>query len=97
MVKVLREGVAHKRWAWFGSCSFCKSELQIIEPKECDHKDPEVEHHYNCDAQMSYVDFKCPICGEKQRFHTSSAFGQKRNADYREITLTPDELEELKG
>lgn len=97
MITVLKEGKAHKRWAWFGRCEYCRSELRIVDPVGSDKKDPTEEHHYNCDARMTYVDFICPICGEKQRFHTSSSFGEKKNADYKEITLTPDEMKELQG
>ena len=53
-MKILKEGRAHKRRAWFHTCDCCTSELRIIEG------DPQAgKTCYNCDALQYYIRYIC--------------------------------------
>ena len=91
-MKILKEGRMHKRLAWFTTCSCCESELRIIEG------DPRAgETCYNCDAMQYYIRYICPICDHHNVAYTSSSFGKKANAEYKEITLVEEDREEIRN
>lgn len=89
-MKILKEGRAHTRRAWFATCSCCESELRIIEG------DPQAgETCYNCDASQYYIRYICPVCGHRNVAYTNSSFGEKANARYEKITLVKEDREEI--
>ena len=89
-MKILKEGKTHKHNAWFATCECCESELRILEG------DPLAgETCYNCDTRQYYVRYICPVCGHQNKAYTSSSFGMRGNAEYREIKLTEEDREEM--
>lgn len=91
-MKILKEGRAHKRYAWFATCKCCNSELRFIEG------DPYAgDTCYNCDAYQYYVRYICPVCRAHNIAYTASSFGVKANAEYKEIMLTGEDREEIEN
>lgn len=89
-MKVLKEGRAHKRSAWFVTCDCCTSELRIIEG------DPRSGATlYNCDASQYYIRYICPVCGHRNVAYTNSSFGIEANARYEEIILVEEDRKEI--
>ena len=89
-MKVLKEGKAHTRMAWFHTCEVCDSELRIIEG------DPQAGSTcYNCDASQYYIRYICPVCRSKNIAFTASSFGKKANAEYKKITLNMEDRDEI--
>lgn len=89
-MKILYEGKAHKRYAWFATCDTCNSELRILEG------DPMAGSTcYNCEADQHYIRYICPVCGGKKTAWTRSSFGEKSNAEYKEIVLNKEDQEEI--
>ena len=89
-MKILKEGRAHKKYAWFHTCDCCTSELRIIEG------DPQAgETCYNCDASQYYIRYICPVCGHQNVAYTNSSFGKKANARYEEIVLVGEDRKEI--
>lgn len=89
-MKILHEGMVHKRYAWFTTCDACDSELRIIEGDPMAGKTC-----YNCDASQYYIRYICPVCGGKKTAWTSSSFGEEANAEYKEIVLDKEGREEV--
>lgn len=91
-MKVIKEGKAHKKMAWYYTCPNCDSKLRIIDG------DPSVSRvFYNCDRRQYWIRLYCPICNAKLMPHTASAFGEKANAEYESIILTEEDREEIKN
>lgn len=93
MAIVLREGKANKHMAWFTACDTCGSELKILQGDPLATK----EVCYNCDASQYYIRYVCPICGGLKKAYTSSSFGIKGNAKYKEIILEKEDREEMES
>ena len=88
-MKILKEGRAHKKYAWFHTCDCCTSELRIIEG------DPQAgKTCYNCDALQYYIRYICPVCGPQTVAYTNSVFGKKANARYEAIVLVEEDRKE---
>lgn len=93
MITVLKKGTANKRMAVYGHCKYCDSELRIIRPEGSDFREPYDRVCWNDD----YVTFTCPVCNERLTFYWCSSYATKQNATRKEITLTSDEMKELRG
>lgn len=90
IMKILKEGRAHKKYAWFHTCDCCESELRIIEG------DPLAGGTcYNCDESQYYIRYICPVCGHHNIAHTKSSFGIEANARYEEIVLLEEDRKEI--
>lgn len=90
-MKILKEGRAHQRYAWFCTCKFCDSKLRIIQG------DPMAteEVGYQCDRGQYYIRYICPVCRGRNVAYTNSSFGEKANAEYKFITLDEEDRKEI--
>lgn len=92
-MQILKEGKAHKHFAWFTECSICESKLKILEGDPCST----YETCYNCDRRQYFVRYICPVCGSMELAYTDSAFGQKANAKYEEIILKKEDRDDMES
>lgn len=92
-MKILKEGKLNKRHAWFTTCDTCGSELRILEGDP--YSTPDV--CYQCDRRQYFTRYICPVCHSKKVAYTASAFGEKANAEYKEIILEKEDREEIES
>lgn len=90
-MKILKEGRAHKKMAWFCTCTYCGSKLRIMDG------DPMATHKvgYQCDRGQYFIRYICPVCKGKGIAYTGSRFGEEANARYEEIMLDEEDRKEI--